>query len=70
VKIDWTRWQAVAADSGALAEELNRWLYHGAMPAAVQSEIVSAVVPVTGTLARAKQGFYLAAATPHFQVEQ
>jgi len=70
VKIDWTRWQAVSADSGALAEELDRWLYHGAMPATVKSEIVAAVVPVTGTLARAKQGFYLATATPHFQVEQ
>jgi len=68
----WTSLQAVAADSNALADQLNALLLHGTMPAAMRSGLVNAVnaVPATDTLTRARTGYYLVITSSEYQVER
>jgi hypothetical protein len=70
--IDLSAYQAIAADSGALAERFNRYLLAGRMSAAMQGAIVTAVnaVPATDTLGRARAAAYLVVTSPQYQVER
>ncbi|WP_171161952.1 DUF1800 domain-containing protein [Usitatibacter palustris] len=65
-------YQAVAADAGALADRLNRFLMAGRMSTTMRTAIVTAVnaVPATDTLNRARTAVYLVLASPQFQVER
>ena len=74
-RIDLSRLQALAAadTTGALlVETLNRELMHGAMSAAVRSDILTAVQAVasTNTLKRARTAFYLVTTLTQYQVQR
>ena len=70
--LDFSGWQATAADAGALADRLDRELLAGRMPPAMRSAIVAAVnaVPATNPLARARTAAWLVVTSPQYQVER
>ncbi|MEO7743591.1 MAG: DUF1800 family protein [Usitatibacter sp.] len=71
-QLDVSRYQALAADAGALADQLDRDLLAGSMSAAMRSAIVTAVnaVAATDTLNRARGALYLVLTSPQYQVQR
>jgi hypothetical protein len=63
---------AVALDSTALADRLDRNLLGGRMSAAMRAAIVSAVnaASTTDTLARARAAMWLVVSSPQYQVQR
>lgn len=71
-QLDLGRYQSVAADAGALADQLDRDLLAGSMSASMRTAIVTAVnaVPATDTLNRARGALYLVLTSPQYQVQR
>ncbi len=71
-QLDLATYQAVALDSSALAERLDRNLMGGRMSAAMKSAIVSAVnaASASDALARARAGIWLVMTSPQYQVQR
>jgi uncharacterized protein (DUF1800 family) len=71
-QLDLARYQAIAADAAALADQLDRDLLAGGMSAAMRSAIVTAVnaVAATDTLNRARGALYLVLTSPQYQVQR
>jgi len=71
-QLDLAAYQAVALDSAALADRLDRNLMGGRMSAAMKSAIVSAVnaASASDALARARAGIWLVMASPQYQVQR
>ena len=69
-RLDLARYQAVAGNSGALADMLDRDLLAGTMSPGMKSAIMTAVdaLPATDTTNRARTAAYLVVASPQFQV--
>jgi uncharacterized protein (DUF1800 family) len=70
--LDLSRLNALASNSGALVDELNGFLMHGAMSQAMHDAIVGAVeaVPVSNLPMRVQTAVYLVASSSQYQVEQ
>jgi uncharacterized protein (DUF1800 family) len=70
--IDWTSWQSVASDTGALMEKINVLMFHGAMSAPMKDSISKAVnaVSADNKLQRAQTAVYLAVTSPQYLVER
>lgn len=70
--LDFSPYQAVAADAAALADRLDRNLMAGRMSAAMKSAIVGAVnaIAASDTLGRARTAAFLVLTSPQFQVER
>lgn len=72
VAIDWTPWQALAANPAALVDKLS-WIFSaGALSQSAQQQIITAVnaIAVTDTLGRAKSAAYLVLTSSQFQVDR
>ena len=71
-QLDISRYQALAADAGALADQLDRDLLAGSMSTAMRSAIMTAVnaVAATDTLNRARGALYLVLTSPQYQVQR
>jgi uncharacterized protein (DUF1800 family) len=65
-------YQAVAFDSAALADRLDRNLLGGTMSAPMRAAIVSAVnaIPASDSLNRARTGLWLVVTSPQYQVQR
>jgi uncharacterized protein (DUF1800 family) len=70
--IDWTPWQAAAADTNKLMEKINALMFHGSMSTAMKDTISKAVVAVApdNPLLRARTAVYLAVTSSQYQVER
>ena len=72
--IDWTALTNLAAAPQALVDAVNNAFMYGQMPAAVQTQILSAVNALTGTTAavykqRAQAAVYLTVSSAYYNVE-
>jgi uncharacterized protein (DUF1800 family) len=70
--IDWSPWEALAADTGKLLDRLNLLMMHNTMPAEMRTTIAAAVeaVPAGDRLKRAKTAAYLVATSAQYLVER
>jgi uncharacterized protein (DUF1800 family) len=70
--IDWTDWQAAAADTNKLLEKINALMFHGTMSTAMKDTISKAVTAVApdDPLLRARTAVYLAVTSSQYQVER
>jgi uncharacterized protein (DUF1800 family) len=70
--LDFTGWQYLAPNAGALADRLDRELLAGRMSPAMRSAVIAAVnaVPATDTLGRVRTAAWLVVTSPQFQVER
>ncbi len=72
--IDWTYLASLGATPGALLDSVNNIFMHSNMPAAVRTQILSAVNAITGTSAavykaRAQAAVYLTVSSSYYNVE-
>jgi uncharacterized protein (DUF1800 family) len=70
--LDFSAYQAVALDAGALADRLDANLMGGRMSAAMKGAVVTAVnaASPTDALARARTGLWLVLTSPQYQVQR
>jgi len=70
-RVDYTRWQRLAADPAGLVAEINRVLFAGAMPKELQQVLLRAInQQAPGNLvARARDAIFLAVMSPEYLVE-
>ena len=71
-QFDLSAWQALAADSNALLDRIDRVMFHGAMPATTRNTILAAVdtIPASDPATRSRAALYLALSSMQYQVEQ
>jgi len=71
-QLDLSAWQALATDSNALLDRIDRVLFHGAMSATTRNTILAAVdtIPASDPATRSRAALYLALSSMQYQVEQ
>jgi uncharacterized protein (DUF1800 family) len=70
--IDWSAWQALAADTPALLEKINSLMFHGTMSGPMRDSITKAINAISADdkLQRAQTAFFLAVTSPAYLVER
>lgn len=69
---NWSALQGLAANPGALVDELDALLLHGTMSDGMRSTLLTAIgsVPASNPQMRAKTAYYLTITSPEYQVER
>jgi len=69
VQFDETPFIALAANPGALLDDLSALLFHGQMPGDMNATIATAMAAAPDATSKARAALYLAASSSQFQVE-
>ena len=70
VQFDETPFIALAANPGALLDNLSALLFHGQMPDDMRATIIDAMAAAPNATSKARAAIYLAASSSQFQVER
>ena len=67
--MDLTRFSSLSSNPSALVDAVSKAYCYGQMPAAMQTQILSAIRGTTGSLAQAQAALYLTASSGYYNVE-
>jgi uncharacterized protein (DUF1800 family) len=70
IRVDFTSLQDLAATPVILADAIDQALYRGQMDAGQKTAVLAGINAATDSLSRVRNGIYVAAAAPQYQVEQ
>jgi uncharacterized protein (DUF1800 family) len=70
IKVDFTSLQDLAATPVVLADAIDQALYRGQMDSGEKTAVLAGINAATDSLNRVRNGIYVAAAAPQYQVEQ